>query len=80
MGPNLGFGLVDQENTNTEKGTGVLREAITKLVMLSWKMLLGKRGEAWRKLGEVLGEGSTNTRGVDLENGAELEAPLWDYQ
>ena len=42
-------------------------------------MLLGKRGEAWRKLGEVLGEGSKNTRGLDLENGAELEAPLWDY-
>jgi len=39
-------------------------------------MLLGKWDDAYGKLGEVLGEGSKNTRGLDLENGEELEATL----
>ena len=43
-------------------------------------MLLERLGEAWRKLGEVLGEGSKITRGVDLENREEFEALLWDYR
>jgi len=46
MGPNMRHGVVDLENTNIEKGMGVLRETITKLVMLSWKMLLGTLNEA----------------------------------
>ena len=42
MGPNMRYGVVDLENTNIEEGTGVQKETITKFVMLSWKMLLGK--------------------------------------
>ena len=42
-------------------------------------MLSEMLSEAYGKLWEMLEEGSKNTRGVDLENWVELEAPVWDY-